>query len=95
MSKYKGDENIIDELEISKVALQIITKQIKKGIKGKEIEKIKKKDFELFSKYKEKLDELNSEFKLSANNIKNLKQFVKEVCTIDKKGEVFKVMMKL
>ena len=95
MSKYKGDEKSIDELEISKVALQIITKQIKKGIKGKEIEKNKKKDFELIANYKDKLDELNSEFKLSANNIKNLKQFVKEVCTIDKKGEVFKVMMKL
>jgi hypothetical protein len=95
LSKYKGDEKSIDELEISKVALQIITKQIKKGIKGKEIEKIKKKDFELIANYKDKLDELNSEFKLSANNIKNVKQFVKEVCTIDKKGEVFKVMMKL
>ena len=95
MSKYKGDEKSIDELEISKVALQIITKQIKKGIKGKEIEKNKKKNLIFFLKYKEKLDELNSEFKLSANNIKNLKQFVKEVCTIDKKGEVFKVMMKL
>ena len=65
------------------------------GIKGKEIEKIKKKDFELIANYKDKLDELNSEFKLSGNNIKNLKQFVKEVCIIDKKGEVFKVMMKL
>ena len=43
MSKYEGDEKIIDELQISKVALQIITKQIKKGIKGKDIEKIKKK----------------------------------------------------
>ena len=94
MSKYEGDEKIIDELQISKVALQIITKQIKKGIEGKDIEKIKKKDFELISNYREKLDELNSEFK-GANNIKTLKQFVKEVCTIDKKGEVFKVMMKL
>ena len=84
----------IDELKISKVALQIISKQIKKGIKGKEIEKIKKKDFELITHYKEKLEELNSEFK-SANNIKTLKQFVKQVCMIDKKGEVFKVMMKL
>ena len=94
MCKYEGDEKIIDELQISKVALQIITKQIKKGIKGKEIEKIKKKDVELIANYKDKLDELNSEFK-SPNNIKTLKQFVKEVCTIDKKGEVFKVMMKL
>ena len=42
MSKYDRDEKSIDELQISKVALQIITKQIKKGIKGKEIEKIKK-----------------------------------------------------
>jgi uncharacterized protein YutD len=94
LSKYDGDEKSIDDLQISKVALQIITKQIKKGIKGKEIEKIKKKDFELIANYKDKLDELNSEFK-SPNNIKTLKQFVKEVCTIDKKGEVFKVMMKL
>ena len=94
MSKYEGDEKSIDELKISKVALQIITKQIKKGIKGKEIEKIKKKDFELIENYKDKLDELNLEFK-SPTNIKTFKQFVKKVCTIDKKGEVFKVMMKL
>ena len=55
MSKYKGDEKSIDELEISKVALQIITKQIKKGIKGKEIEKFKKKILNLFQSAKKNL----------------------------------------
>ena len=95
ISKFDGDEQTLDDIQISKFSLQIISKKIKKGIKGKEIEKIKKKDFELLEKYQDQLDKLNSKFKKSLNNKTNLRQFVKEVCTIDKKGQLFKVLMKL
>lgn len=73
--------------------MAIFLKKIKEKLKEKKFKKFKK-GFWTNCKLQRKLDELNSEFK-SANNIKNLKQFVKEVCTIVNKGEVFKVMMKL
>ena len=82
----------VDEVEISKCSLQIITQKLKNKLKEK---KQKNKDFELLKNYQEKLDELNSEFKQSGNNKQNLNKFVKEVCIIDKKGQVFKVLMKL
>ena len=68
---------------------------MKKAIKGNEVERIKKKDFDLLQTYQSKLDELNSQFKQSKNNKQTLKDFVKEVCIIDKKGQIFDLLIKL
>ena len=43
ISNSNGDVKNIDELKISKFSLQIITKKLKKAIKGNEVERIKKK----------------------------------------------------
>ena len=85
----------IDELNLSKESLHTISLKVKKSIKAKDIDSIKSKDFKIINKHKETLQNLCDKVKFQ--NIKKdaLKQFVKETCTIDEQGHIFKILMKL
>ena len=65
------------------------------GIKGKNINKIKKEKFNTLKNYKKDLDLINLEYKQIPKNKNNLITLIKKTINIDKKGEVFKVLMKL
>ena len=93
--KAKGNIKEIDELNLSKESLHTISLKLKKSIKAKDIDSIKSKDFKIINKHKETLQNLCEKVKFQ--NIKKdaLKQFVKETCTIDEQGHIFKILMKL
>ena len=82
-------------MKIKKNVLEIISKKILYGVKGKQINKIKKKHFKLLQNYKDDLNDLNIEFKQIPKNKKKLNLLIKKTFSIDKTGEVFKVLMKL
>ena len=95
MIKANEKKENLDDLKIKKNVLEIISKKILYGIKGKQINKIKKKTFKILQNYKDDLNALNIEFKHIPKNKNNLNKLIKKTFSIDKNGEVFKVLMKL